>query len=216
MSSLLDSLSEVSPEIVRSLAARLSEPNDFIHKGLQTSAAVMLGAIASRAKEPAFMSQVTNMIIAFGRSHPADTEAGSAFLSTVFGSDRPLVEKKIALATGLGNSSASAVLANAAPLLLGILAPKIASSTLEHEVTEELPRFANLVPAGIPGQSRLPSLAASAAIARGRHLRAHSETKAGKHWLWPVLVLGALLIAALVWYAYRGATVPPNFIYLGM
>lgn len=218
MSSLIDSLSAASSEVVRSLSARLGEPNDFIQKGLQISAATMLGAIACRAKEPVFMSQVTNRITAFGMNHPgsspayqgsdtakATAESGSAFLAGLFGNDFPAVEKKIAQSAGLGGASASAVLASAAPLLLGVLAPKIASSSLSQVVTDDLPHFVSFVPAGVPGQSRLASLAASAAIANNRHNRANSTIKAGKHWLWPVLLLGALLIAALVWYAYRGA-----------
>jgi Bacterial protein of unknown function (DUF937) len=204
MTSLIDSLSEVSPEIVRSLAERLDEPNDSIQKALQTSAAAMLGAIASRTNEPAFMSQVTNMIIAFGRSHLAGSvEAGSAFLTTLFGRNRPAVEKKIAEAAGLRNPPAAAVLASTAPLLMGLLAPKIASSSLERLVTDDQPRFVSLIPAGVPGLSRLPGLAASAAVASGHH---RPDANAGKHWLWQVLLLGALLISALIWYSYRGSS----------
>jgi hypothetical protein len=202
MTSLIDSLSEVSPEIVRSLADRLDEPSDSIRKALQAGAAAMLGAIAGRTSEPAFMSQVTNMIIAFGRSHLAGSvEAGSAFLTTLFGRDRPVVEKKIAEAAGLRNSPAAAVLASTAPLLMGLLAPKISSSTLERIVTDDQPRFVSLIPAGIPSLSRLPGLAGAV-----RQHRAYPETNAGKHWLWQVLLLGALLISALVWYSYRGSS----------
>jgi hypothetical protein len=205
MSSLIESLNAASPEIVRSLAARLGEPNTFVQKGLQISAAVMLGAIASRSKEPNFMSQVTNMIVAFGGSQSAssqvpkaDTDAGSAFLAALFGNDRPLVEKRIAQATGLGNPSAPPVLASAAPLLLNVLASKLASSTLGQVVADDLPQFMSFVPAGVPGQSRLPGLAAGGSVGI-------SEIKPGQHWLWQVLALGALLIIALVWYAYRGS-----------
>jgi hypothetical protein len=144
------------------------------------------------------------MIIAFGRSHLAGSvEAGSAFLTALFGRDRPVVEKKIAEAAGLRNPPAAAVLASAAPLLMGLLAPKITSSTLERIVTDDQPRFVSLIPAGVPGLSRLPGFAASAAVAGGRH---RPDANAGKHWLWQVLLLGALLIAALVWYSYRGSS----------
>jgi OOP family OmpA-OmpF porin len=202
MASLIDSLAEVSPEIVRSLADRLGEPSDSIQKALQTSTAAMLGAIASHTNEPAFMSQVTNMIIAFGRSHLAGSvEAGSAFLTTLFGRDRTVVEKKIAEAAGLRNPPAAAVLASAAPLLMGLLAPKLTSSSLERIVTDDQPRFLSLSPAGVPGLSRLPGVAGA-----GRHHRADPEANAGKYWLWQVLLLGALLISALVWYSYRGSS----------
>jgi OmpA-OmpF porin, OOP family len=202
MASLIDSLAEVSPEIVRSLADRLGEPSDSIQKALQTSTAAMLGAIASHTNEPVFMSQVTNMIIAFGRSHLAGSvEAGSAFLTTLFGRDRTVVEKKIAEAAGLKNPPAAAVLASAAPLLMGLLAPKLTSSSLERIVTDDQPRFLSLIPAGVPGLSRLPGVAVA-----GRHHRADPEANAGKHWLWQVLLLGALLISALVWYSHRGSS----------
>jgi hypothetical protein len=171
----------------------------------------MLGAIVSRAKEPAFMSQATNMMIAFGGSRPAGSiESGSAFLTALFGNDRPLVERRVAEATGLTKQSASAVLAGTAPLLLTILSPQVASSTLHRVVTDELPHFVSLIPAGIPGLSRLPALAADVAGAARRKHRVHSRAEAGKHWLWQLLVLGGVLIAALVWYSYRGAAVLSN------
>jgi hypothetical protein len=204
MASLVESLSQGSPETVRSLAARFSQPNDFVHKALQVSAAAMLSAIAGRAKEPAFMSQVTNLIVA------APPEAGSTFLSTLFGPDRPLVERKIAEASGVPGSAATVILTTAAPLLLGILAPKIASHSLQRVVTDDLPRFVHLVPAGVPGQSRLPDLAAAAAAAVSPHQRTNSHAAAGRQWMWPMLLLGALLIVALVWYGYRGVAGLPD------
>jgi hypothetical protein len=164
---------------------------------------VMLGAIVSRPNEPAFMNHIASLA-----TPAASPEAGAAFLALLFGSNASAVEAKIAQATSLSKPSAAVVLSATASLLLTVLSRKVPSSHhLHRRVTRELPNFASLVPAGVPGQSRLPALAASAASAARRKQHAHARAEAGKHWLWQVLLLGALLLFALVWYSYRGAAV---------
>jgi OmpA-OmpF porin, OOP family len=213
MSSLLNSVDALAPEILRSLAARVSEPVETLQQGLQISVAVMLGAVASRLRDAGFVSRVASSIGAFGGVHPASSaggqirpaamEAGTTFLDTLFGSNRPAVESKIALASGLADPSAGAVLSAAAPLLLSAIGSKLLASGaglagLESLISSELPALERFIPAGIPNLSHLsgPTSAAPPAAA---------DSNAGKAWLWPILLMGALLIAALLWYFHHGA-----------
>jgi outer membrane protein OmpA-like peptidoglycan-associated protein len=118
--------------------------------------------------------------------------ASSSLLTTLFGAHKAAIEGKIAQASGLSSGTGAPILASAAPLVLSALLSKMSGGAagLASALTIELPGLRSLIPAGLPGS-------ASSA-------RAESE-KVGGGWLWPVLLLGALLIGALVWYFNRGA-----------
>ena len=235
MSSLLDTITNsISPDMARTLASNLGESPDAIKKGLQTGAASMLGAVASKTNESGFMSKVLGLVQgsgvsamgaaagAGGAAAPAATEAGSNFINLLFGSNRAAIESKIAQASGLLPSSGGTILATAAPLVMGTLASKLSgglgAAGLSGMLTSEMSKLSGLIPSGLPGL-HLPSLgggatAAAAGIsgaASSARAAVTKETeKAGGAWLWPVLLLGALLIGGLVWYFNRSsATVAP-------
>jgi outer membrane protein OmpA-like peptidoglycan-associated protein len=89
-------------------------------------------------------------------------------------------------------------------------------ASLGSLLTAELPHIRSLIPSGLPGLSSLSGLfgsasstastashtAASAAESTG--LLALERTKIANRWLWPVVLLGALLIGGLIWYFNRG------------
>ena len=131
--------------------------------------------------------------------------------------------RAIAQASGLLPSSGGAILATAAPLVMSTLAAKLSGGVgaagLSGMLTAELSKLKGLIPSGLPGL-HLPSLggAATAAAAgisgaasSARSTVTKETEKAGCAWLWPVLLLGALLIGVLVWYFNRStATVTPT------
>jgi outer membrane protein OmpA-like peptidoglycan-associated protein len=63
----------------------------------------------------------------------------------------------------------------------------------------ELPTFKSYLPSGfaIPGITAAPSAPPTAA-------KTTTESKSPAGWLWPVVLLGAVLIACLIWYFNRG------------
>jgi OOP family OmpA-OmpF porin len=83
-------------------------------------------------------------------------------------------------------------------LVLGTLSSKLSGGTtgLASALANELPSLRSLIPAGLPG-IQFPNVAAAGGAAQARHAAAE---KAGGGWLWPVLLLGALLIFGLVWF----------------
>ena len=217
MGSLLDSIkNSISPDTIRSIASSAGESPDGVKKGLETAAATMLGSIAGKAGDSGFLSQIMSLASSFGTqtlgaaagaggaATAAANEAGSNFLNTIFGANKAAIESKIAQASGLSSGAGSTILASAAPLVLGTLASKLSGGTagLASALTSELPSLKGLIPAGLPG---LPNLAGAGAAASGAASAARAEAeKVGGGWLWPVLLLGALLIGGLVWYFNRG------------
>ena len=212
MGSILDSIkNSISPDMIRSIASSAGESPDGVKKGVETAAATMLGSIASKAGDSGFLSQIMSLVSNYGTqtlgaaagaggsATAAASEAGSSLLNTLFGANKAAIEGKIAQASGLSSGAGATILASAAPLVLSSLSSKLSGGTagLASALTSELPSLRSLIPAGLPGV-QLPNLSGAASTAR-----AEAE-KVGGGWLWPVLLLGALLIGGLVWYFNRG------------
>jgi OOP family OmpA-OmpF porin len=201
MGSLLDSIKDsVSPDVVRSLAATAGESQDGIKKGLEIAAATILATLAGKSTDGEFLNQAIALINSYGTqtlgaAAGATTEASSRFLNLLFGANKAAVESKISQAAGLSSVSGATILSAAAPLVLGTLASKLSGGAagLNSALASELPSLRSLIPAGLSGIP--PSNLAAA--------RAAAPEKADGGWLWPVLLLGALLIGGLVWYFNR-------------
>jgi OmpA-OmpF porin, OOP family len=227
MSSLLDSLKDrISPEVVGGLASSLGESTDSVQHALQTSSAGILTTLASKAQDSGFVNQIMNLIssssarnamgaAAGGGSSVASTtsQAGGTFLNMLFGGNLSSIQSKIAEVSGLRASSAGTILAAAAPMVLGTLASKVSaegltSTGLGNLLSAELPRLRSFLPAGF-------SIASLSSVSNvtSQVSRVRDEVRpATANWLWPVVILGLLLLGGLIWIFNRGnaATAPVN------
>jgi outer membrane protein OmpA-like peptidoglycan-associated protein len=214
MGSLLESIKDsVSPDSARSIAATAAESPDGIRKALETAAATILAALASKASDSGFLNQVIVLVNSYGTqtlgaaagagsaATAAASQASSSFLNLLFGANKAAVETKISQSAGLSSLSGAPVLSAAAPLVLSTLATKVnaGATGLSTALASEFPSLRGSVPEGLPG-IHFPILPGSAAA------RAAAIERAGGGWLWPVLLLGALLIGGLVWYFNRNTT----------
>jgi len=212
MGSLLDSIKDaISPDTVRSIASTSGESPDGVRKGLETAAATILGTLASKSTDSGFLNQIVSLVSSYGTqtlgaaagagsaATAAASEAGSNFLNLVLGGNKAAVESKIAQAAGLSSLSGPTILSAAAPLVMGTLASRLGGGVtgLSSALATELPTLRTIIPAGLPGIT-FPSLGGGATAAK-----AAAAEKVGGGWLWPVLLLGALLIGGLVWYFNR-------------
>lgn len=206
----------LGPQVAGPLAATMGESADTVQRGLQGGAAAMLSGLAAKADEPGFLSQIFGMI-----TNPANTPAalsgltsnmgaavaggspltdlGGRFLSSIFGSRMSSVTDAVSQFAGLGASKASTLLSMAAPLVLGGLGKyvrdnNVSAAGLGSELKTEAPGLQRFLPAGFrnifAGASSMVSGAASQAAATTNK------------WLWPVVLLAALLLAGL-WFFNR-------------
>jgi OmpA-OmpF porin, OOP family len=223
MSSLLDSLKDrISPDVVRGLASTMGESTDSVQSALQTSGVAMLTSLAAKAQDQSFLSQIMNLISgssargAMGAAAGGGTSvstaaspAGGTLLNMLFGGNLTGIQNKIAEVSGVRASSAGTILASAAPMVLSALSSKISSeglttSGLGNLLSAELPRLRSFLPAGfsIPGLSNVTSSVTSQVS------RVRDEVRpAATAWLWPVVILGLLLLGGLIWYFNRGTAV---------
>lgn len=220
---ILDSLmSTLGPQVVGPIASRLGVSTDAVQSGLQSSSAALLSGIASKANQPGFMSQVYGMITNPANSSGALSNAvsnigtggaggplgdlGSKFASTVLGPNQSAITDAIGRVSGLGDK-AGAMLGMVSPMVLGFLGQHVrdhglSASDLGNSLKGEASKLSGLLPAGLGsmlgGVGGLATAAVAAPVA---------AAEGAKRWLWPLIILAAIIIAAL-WYFNRAKPAP--------
>ncbi len=216
--SIIDSvMSFMGPQVLGPLASQLGISTDTVQRALQGGSAAILSGLAAKAEEPGFLSQIFGMVTnpvnnpsalssltsnigsaVSGAASPL-MDMGSRLLSTVFGSRLSSVTDAIGQYAGLGSGKAATLMSMAAPLVLGALGQNIRennlnASELASELKSEATGFQRFLPAGLSSMLTSASSAVTGAAAAARG--------ATNRWLWPVVLLAALLLAAL-WFFNR-------------
>jgi OOP family OmpA-OmpF porin len=217
-SSIIDNvMSLMGPQTLGPLASHLGVSTDTAQRSLQASSAAILSGLAAKVDEPGFLGQIFGMI-----TNPANNpsalssltsnigsavsgagsplmDMGNRFLSTIFGPRLLSVTDAIGQSSGLGGGKAGMLMSVAASLLLGALGQHVrdnnlSASGLASSLKSEAAGFQRFLPAGLGSVLMGASGAVSSAAA----------TAAGttSRWLWPVVLLAALLLAAL-WFFNR-------------
>jgi outer membrane protein OmpA-like peptidoglycan-associated protein len=189
--SIMDSvLARVTPEMQQSLAARLAEPPQSVYRGLGTAAAATLDGLASKAGDPAFITDTLNLV----RGADGTTaDRVDRLLGMVFGSQQSQVARAIAQEHGLKASSAMELLRTAVPLLLAWLAKAQSAGSLDGKA------FADMLRAEAGVLRSTVRDTESAAASDG------VEAVVAPRWLAPAAIAAALVLAGL---AIRALTLP--------
>ena len=215
-------MSMVTPQLLGSLSSKFGESPDAVQKGIQGGIATILESIGNKAGDTGFLQQILGLIksptndpsvlsdlsgLASGNIPQPLKELASQFLSSVLGSSdkQSTVSSLLGQASGLKSSSASSLLAMAAPMVMGILGKQAASesgltaSSLGSMASAELPGLSKYMPAGIgsmPTGATAPYLAPAATTA--------AATPSGMGgWVLPALI-GLLVVGGLFWYFLKG------------
>ncbi len=216
--SILDGvMAMVTPEMKQALASRLGESSQGIETGLGTAAAATLGGLASKVGDTNFLSQIVNMVSgssgqnilgslsSLGTSGPSGAvgDLVNRFLPMVFGGSQGQVTNLLTQKAGISAASASGLLKTAIPLILGYFAKLHASGSLNlgslsSLLTAEAPNLSRFIPAGFLS-SGAPAVS-STARATVAPVEASGIGK-GAGWLVGLGILGALLLAGLVYWA---------------
>jgi OmpA-OmpF porin, OOP family len=228
-SSMMDSiLGMVTPDMKQAIASRLGESSQAVTGGLGAATAATLGGLASKASDSGFLGQIIGLVsggggqnilgslssIASGGPSGATGDLVSKFLPMVFGSQQGQVTNQIAQQAGISAASAGGVLKMAAPLVLGYLAKMHSSGSLNagslgSMLKAEVPSLGS-----IPGAGMLKGAAESIGTSSGRAASAigsgvDSAAASGSRWLVPLAILGAIILAWLLYRAFSGPGTPP-------
>jgi OmpA-OmpF porin, OOP family len=223
--SILESvLGMLGPQVVGPVASQLGESTETVQRGMQTGSAAMLAGLAAKIGQPGFLGQIFGLI-----TNPANTSnalsgltsnlgattsgaassplggLGGQLLSSVFGSNMSAVTDMIGRSTGLASSKVGSLLSMAAPLLLGVLGQHVrqnglSAGGLADMLKAEAPSLQRFLPAGL---GSLLSGGLSAVGAVPTRVAAAPSVAAGNRWMWPLIVLAALVLG-LVWFFNRG------------
>jgi OmpA-OmpF porin, OOP family len=214
-------MSMLGPQVAGPIASHLGVSPDAVQNGLQSGAGAMLAGIAAKANQPGFLGQIFGLI-----SNPANSSSvlssitsnpgslissasnspivdlGSRFLSSIFGSNLSSVTDAIGRSAGLSSTKAGSLLSMAAPLVLGFLGQHVrqnglSAADLGNTLKAEAPSLQRFLPSGLG--SLLGGASSLAAVAPAE------VAAAGNRWLWPLVLLAVLVLAAL-WYFNRAKT----------
>jgi outer membrane protein OmpA-like peptidoglycan-associated protein len=223
--SMMDSiLGMVTPEMKQAIASRLGESSQAVQGGLAAATAATLGALASKAADSGFLGQIMGLVtggggqnilgslssIASGGPSGATGDLVSKFLPMVFGSNQGQVTNQIAQQAGISAASAGGILKMAAPLVLGYLARMQSTGSLN---ASSLGSMLKAEAPGLPGAGMLKGAAETMSSGAGRATPANgsgvdSATASGSRWLVPLAILGAVILAWLLFRSLSGPGTP--------
>jgi OmpA-OmpF porin, OOP family len=207
----------LGPQVTGPVASQLGESTDTVQRGLQTGSAAMLAGLVAKVGQPGFLGQIFSLIanpanttgalsgltsnlgsLASGATSSPVASLGLQFLSSIFGSNMSTVTDSIGRSVGLPSGKAGSLLNIAAPLVLGVLGQHVRENNLNAAdlgsmLKAEAPRFQRFLPAGLGSLTGgTPTLTAPAP----------TKVATGNRWLWPIVLLVALLLC-LFWFFNR-------------
>jgi len=199
-------LARVTPEMQQSLAVRLAEPPQSVYRGLATAAAATLDGLASKAEDPAFVTDTLNLVSGTGGT---TADPVHRLLAMVFGSQQSQVVHAIAQEHGLNASSAMELLRTAVALLLTWLAEAQSTGTVDGKafasmLRADAPKLRGYLPSGLLGSA--DGVARSTVRETEREAASDgAEPVVPPRWLVPAAIAAALVLAGL---AIRALTIP--------
>jgi len=219
--SMLDSiLALVTPDMKQAIASRLGESTQAVQAGLGTATAATLGGLAAKASDSGFLSELMNLAssansqnvlgsltsIAGGGVSGGVGDLVNKFLPLVFGSSQGQVTSAIQQQSGLSGASATGLLKMAAPLVLGFLGRgqstgAINVGSLSNMLRAEVPALQSYLPSGLMNTLSSGAAQMTSAVTAG----AGAAAATGSRWLVPLAILGALILA---WLLFRSMGAP--------
>ena len=199
----------VTPVLLSRVSAQTGESESAVSKGFAAVLPAILGTLARRSDDSAFMSRLGNMIsmapadtdaiarAAFTAADaPAATPAGLPPLMTaLFGDTLSGIVESVSRFAGIRTTSASSLFSVATPLVLGYLGTTMRTHRLDigalaGQLKDQRQTLASALPAGITAPAVLAPLAAVG-------------HRFPQGWLWVGAAL-ALILGGLVYWSARG------------
>jgi|SwirhirootsSR2_FD_contig_31_14062599_length_2080_multi_4_in_0_out_0_1 OmpA-OmpF porin, OOP family len=210
--SLLHSLDKSN---ISQIASSLGESDQNVSRGMESSIASILGAVASKADDPGALRRMLDLVpdgagevswskMASGLSSPGSEliNTGKRMLSGIFGSSDAAVANAVAKDTGIGASTATTLLALAAPVVIRFLTRRVRDEgwsmrSLGTMLQKEGGTIRNALPPGLSDlfwQRDVSATTASPVIAQSVQ-----PERTSRGWLGALAVAAAALGCFLIW-----------------
>ncbi len=216
MSTILDSVkSYLTPDLIGKVSGSLEENSSNTAKAATGFASAILAGLASKAHEPSFLESIfgtlshsklasvldnpTALLHEGNIAHDDPKDVSGKVLGSIFGGKVPAIISAIAAYAGIKHSSSSSLLGMVGPIVLALLGKRLLSGGLtKHTFGNLLSSEKSSLMSSVP-----PELASvlgfSAPTANMRTVDELPEPAKRSNWLWPLLLLLALLFAFLYW-----------------
>jgi OOP family OmpA-OmpF porin len=226
MSVLSSLFSTLDSRSIGEIASRFGVPEQAVSQGLETSTATLLGGLANKAGDSAWMSQLFKLVsqapsnvnvgdVASAAIDPSRAssvaasllESGKRFLGLAFGGNQSSIFDAVARSAGLRSGIVSSLMGMAAPLMMTALGRLVRedhmnSTGLSRLLANEGESVRDLLPAGVSNllNTTSPPIPTATASTRPVAIGAVPEpTSRSRGWLW---LLPLLLIPALLYWGY--------------
>ncbi|MGE5646421.1 MAG: OmpA family protein [Acidobacteriota bacterium] len=204
------------------IARSTGESDQSVARGMESSIAAVLNGVANKADDP---GALRNLLDASSSSAARDAtwdrvtsaasdasspivSEGRRLVSSIFGSSESTVVDSISRDSGLRAGSVTTMLSLAAPLVIGYLGRRVRDggmtvSGLGSLLRSDMGNIRNALPSGLADIWRGSEARSEARGVRDDRTPAAAQgaepARRSLGWLWPVIALGALLLA-LLWF----------------
>jgi OmpA-OmpF porin, OOP family len=207
---------------ISDVAGSMQESEQSVSKGLESSIATVLGALAKNSEDPGALRRLLDLLpaslgdfswpnLASASSNPNSPliAAGKRMVSGLFGSNEAVVTAAVARDSGLSSSTAGELLAMAAPMVMNFITKRVRDDglsmsglgTLLHNETASI---RNALPAGL--SDLFWPRAASAAAAGATPVIAQSVRPEKSFPGWGAALALACLALGTIWIFNHGRT----------
>lgn len=222
---LLESISSyITPDLVNKASGFLGESPTSTFKAMSGIVPALLDKFGSFASSPTGVNQFGEMLnmggggsilnnlsglFSGGSATSGAISQGKEILGTVLGNQTSSLASAVSNFSGISSTSASSLMALAAPLILGVLAKlktaqSLSASGLASMLSSQHASFASALPAGFAGLS-----AGDASVQGLRSVTVAREAQpAGSSWKWLPILLVPLLLFGLYQYMHGCGTTP--------
>jgi outer membrane protein OmpA-like peptidoglycan-associated protein len=223
----------LTPDAVSSVASSLGESPDGIQKAFSAGIPALLSGVMNKATSGGSELSTIMSLFSSGAANPGILQnfsslasgsgafslidGGKSVVGSVLGDNASSVANAISSHSGISATSASSVLAMAAPLIMGGIAKAlpggVTPSSLTELLTSQKSSILSALPAGLSGLAGIGGVASavssfgSSTVRKMETAVPSMETPQGGMKMWPILaVVGALIVAGLIWYFYNSNT----------
>ncbi len=235
-SSIFSSLfSTFDSRTIGEIASRFGQPKEAVSQGLESSTACLLGGLANKAGDSAWMSQLFKLVsqapsnvrvsdltgAVADPSHATYTtsyllDSGKKFLSLAFGGNQSSIVDAVGRSSGLQSGVVSSLMSVAAPMMMTALGRLVRDDHMNpmglgKVLVNEGEGVRDLLPPGVSSLLNAPTVPSVTPSTRPVALGTVQEaTRPSRVWWW---IIPALLLIPFIFYfanRARHVVVPPT------
>ena len=209
---LLESLGKyVTPDLISQASSMLGESEGGISKGMNAAIPSLLGGLVGKADSSDVMDGIMGMVnqkgfdadsilsdlpsLLSGKGNKSVMDSGGNMLNMLFGNNQSGMIDMLANSAGIKSSSAKAMMGMAAPMVLGYIKKSgFNASSLVSSLLSQKKDITSMLPKGMNSLMGFGEDVGDEVKKRVGQVTDSVTEKPKNKWLWPLIIIGALLV----------------------